>query len=99
MEFMDGIKVTDYAERVLNDQNGGDSELKKIALLEAVIGAFAHQIFVHGTFNADPHPGNIFVSESGSGCGRNSDSDKKSSRSPGSGDAPPKIVLLDWGMT
>jgi ubiquinone biosynthesis protein len=54
MEFIDGIKVSEITEDIESGCNprvvaswGADLVLK--------------QIFVHGFFHADPHPGNIFI--------------------------------------
>ena len=54
MEFVDGIKITDMAAI---DAAGIDRQ--EIARL--VMGSYFRQIFVHGFFHADPHPGNLFV--------------------------------------
>ena len=53
MEFLDGEKVTDAALEMGEEQ--------RTELISTVISAFAHQMFVEGVFNADPHPGNILV--------------------------------------
>jgi len=54
MEFIDGIKVSDT------------ETLKKIKIDKKEIAikcasAFLKQVFQHGFFHADPHPGNIFI--------------------------------------
>ena len=54
MEFVDGIKITDMAAI---DAAGIDRQ--EIARL--VMGSYFRQIFAHGFFHADPHPGNLFV--------------------------------------
>ena len=54
MEYVDGIKVSDI-ERL--EELGLDR--RKIALRGADL--IMKQIFVHGFFHADPHPGNIFI--------------------------------------
>jgi ubiquinone biosynthesis protein len=54
MEFIDGIKVSDVEAL---KQAGMD--LKEINRRGANL--FLQQIFEHGFFHADPHPGNIFV--------------------------------------
>jgi ubiquinone biosynthesis protein len=53
-EFIEGIKISDKNELV----NKG-YDLKKI--LDIFLEYFFNQIFLIGSFNADPHPGNIFV--------------------------------------
>jgi len=54
MEFIDGIKISDFERleergiaRDVIAQNGTEFILK--------------QIFIHGFFHADPHPGNVFI--------------------------------------
>ena len=54
MQFVDGIKITDMAAI---DAAGIDRQ--EIARL--VMGSYFRQIFAHGFFHADPHPGNLFV--------------------------------------
>ena len=54
MEYVDGIKVSDI-ERL--EELGLDR--RKIARRGADL--IMKQIFVHGFFHADPHPGNIFI--------------------------------------
>jgi ubiquinone biosynthesis protein len=54
MEFVEGIKISDI-DRI--DKAGYDREL--ITVRGAVF--FLKQVFEHGFFHADPHPGNIFV--------------------------------------
>ena len=53
-EYIDGIKLSDI-EKI--DQKGLDR--RKISALGTE--AFLSQILLHGFFQADPHPGNIFV--------------------------------------
>jgi len=55
MEFCDGFPIRNVQ---LLDQYHVDRRL----LLERVCSAWAAQMHVGGTFNADPHPGNILVS-------------------------------------
>lgn len=54
MEFIDGIRGDDYAAM---DRAGLDRKL----LAERGTQAVLQQVFVHGFFHADPHPGNIFL--------------------------------------
>lgn len=53
-EFIDGIKVSDL-EHLL--QEGNDLEL----LARRAVRLVFDQIFNHGFFHADPHPGNLFA--------------------------------------
>ncbi|KJE88683.1 ABC1 family protein [Capsaspora owczarzaki ATCC 30864] len=52
--FVDGFKVTDLAEL---DRCGVD----RLALVRRICQAYAHQVYIDGFFNADPHAGNILV--------------------------------------
>ena len=54
MEFVDGVKASDL---VSLQQMGNDLQLIAARGMNLVL----KQIFVHGFFHADPHPGNIFV--------------------------------------
>ena len=53
-EYVDGIKVSDTA--ALNASGADTLQLSKIA-----VRLMFDQLFKHGFFHADPHPGNIFV--------------------------------------
>jgi predicted unusual protein kinase regulating ubiquinone biosynthesis (AarF/ABC1/UbiB family) len=54
MEFMEGVKITDIAalERIGVD---------KQAVSQLVTNAYCEQLFLHGMFHADPHPGNLLI--------------------------------------
>ncbi|MEQ8201947.1 MAG: AarF/ABC1/UbiB kinase family protein [Syntrophomonadaceae bacterium] len=58
MEFMEGVKITDYEElsRLGVDRN-------QVALI--LLRAYINQILADGFFHADPHPGNLFVTPRG----------------------------------
>jgi len=56
LEYLEGIKI-DHVEEL--EREGYD--LKLIA--ERGAEAFMWQVFVHGLFQADPHPGNVLVME------------------------------------
>ena len=58
MEFMNGIKIGDYKEL---DRVGIDR--RKLAKL--LVSVYCDQILTDGFFHADPHPGNLFVTEDG----------------------------------
>lgn len=50
LKYMDGVR--------LNDISALDSlGVNKQTLVETITRSYAHQIFVDGFFNADPHPG------------------------------------------
>ncbi len=54
MEFVDGIKITD-----LEAIDAAGIDRQQIAQL--LTDSYFKQIFSHGFFHADPHPGNLFV--------------------------------------
>jgi len=58
MEFMEGIKISNYAEL---SQAGVNREVIARKLLQTYI----KQVLVDGFFHADPHPGNLFVTQEG----------------------------------
>ncbi|KAL6549714.1 hypothetical protein OROMI_020202 [Orobanche minor] len=56
LEYMDGVR--------LNDSESMQSlGVDKQKLVEEITRAYAHQIYVDGFFNGDPHPGNFLVSK------------------------------------
>ncbi len=54
MEYLDGIKITDLEAM---HREGIDPQ----AVAQLTIDAFCEQLYIHGMFHADPHPGNLFV--------------------------------------
>jgi ubiquinone biosynthesis protein len=54
MEFMRGVKISEYAAL---DQLG----LNRPQIAQLLINTYCQQVFVDGFFHADPHPGNLFV--------------------------------------
>ena len=54
MEFVEGIKITDF-DRL--DAAGIDRQ----AVARLLAESYVRQIFAHGFFHADPHPGNLFI--------------------------------------
>jgi predicted unusual protein kinase regulating ubiquinone biosynthesis (AarF/ABC1/UbiB family) len=56
MEYIEGTKITDLSPLVLIDIEGA-------ALAEELFRAYLHQVLLDGTFHADPHPGNVFLTE------------------------------------
>ncbi len=54
MEYLEGIKITDLAGL---ERAGIDTQ----AVAQLVIDAYCEQLYLHGMFHADPHPGNLFV--------------------------------------
>lgn len=58
MEYVDGYKITDLKNLKKFNITGEQLALRGIRL-------YFEQVFEHGFFHADPHPGNIFVLEDG----------------------------------
>ncbi|HET6793088.1 MAG TPA: AarF/ABC1/UbiB kinase family protein, partial [Acidimicrobiales bacterium] len=58
MDRIDGRKVTELGRFGLLDVDGA-------ALADALFAVYLDQIFVHGFFHADPHPGNVLVTDDG----------------------------------
>ena len=58
MDFIRGRKVTSVSPVRRLELNGG-------ALAEELCRAYLHQTLVDGFFHADPHPGNVFLTEDG----------------------------------
>lgn len=54
MDFIEGTKITELSPLTHLDLDGN-------ALAEEVFQAYLKQVLVDGTFHADPHPGNIFL--------------------------------------
>ena len=58
MELVDGVKVTDISGLRRTEQ-----DFQKIGA--AVMRGYLDQVFVHGEIHADPHPGNLLVTQDG----------------------------------
>jgi ubiquinone biosynthesis protein len=56
MEYIEGRKITELSPIARLDFDGD-------ALAEELFRAYLQQVLVDGVFHADPHPGNIFVTE------------------------------------
>ncbi|PKA51417.1 putative aarF domain-containing protein kinase [Apostasia shenzhenica] len=56
LQYMDGIRLNDTQSL---EAYGVDKQ----KLVEEITRAYAHQIYVDGFFNGDPHPGNFLVSK------------------------------------
>lgn len=54
-EYMDGVRLNDF-------NSLQDLGVDKKKLVEEITRAYAHQIYVDGFFNGDPHPGTYGVS-------------------------------------
>ena len=62
MEFISGIKVTDLKNKTRQNKNRCRLYAEKGA------NSILRQIFDHGFFHADPHPGNIFIMDNNKIC-------------------------------
>lgn len=58
MELVDGVKATDITGIRRTEQDLG-------LLASAVMRGYLDQVFVHGEIHADPHPGNLLVTNDG----------------------------------
>ena len=58
MDYLSGNKVTDLSGVVITDVDGE-------TLVEELFKAYLQQILVDGFFHADPHPGNLLLTERG----------------------------------
>lgn len=58
MEYIEGHKITDLKDLSAHKITGEDLAKRGISL-------YFEQVFEHGFFHADPHPGNIFVLDDG----------------------------------
>ena len=58
MEFVHGRKITDITPLVRQDFDG-------LKLARELFRAYLHQIIIDGFFHADPHPGNVFLTDKG----------------------------------
>tara|TARA_R110002073_G_scaffold154287_3_gene309326 strand:- start:14850 stop:16511 length:1662 start_codon:yes stop_codon:yes gene_type:complete len=56
MERVSGVKVTDVSPVVLLELDGHQ-------LADEIFAAYLHQILVDGHFHADPHPGNLWLTQ------------------------------------
>ena len=56
MEYVHGKKITDLSPLARMEFDGG-------ALAEELFRAYLQQILVNGFFHADPHPGNVFLTD------------------------------------
>jgi Predicted unusual protein kinase len=59
MEYMEGTKVDALASRIESGRLSG----KRV--VESVVEAYIQMMLVDGLFHADPHPGNLLVTDDG----------------------------------
>ena len=58
MEYIKGQKITELGSLAKQDINGA-------VLSEELFKAYLKQVLVDGLFHADPHPGNVFITDDG----------------------------------
>ena len=58
MDYIPGVKITGVSPLGLTEIDGA-------GLAESAFKAYLKQIFVDGFFHADPHPGNVFLTDDG----------------------------------
>lgn len=58
MEFLDGVSINKMNKVIKNDQ-------KKREIINNIFQEMLSEIFEHGLFHGDPHPGNIFILKNG----------------------------------
>src|SRR5258706_2228993 len=56
MDYVEGTKITKLSHVALVEMDGA-------ALAEEVFRAYLKQVLVDGLFHADPHPGNVFITQ------------------------------------
>ncbi|HEX9006018.1 MAG TPA: AarF/UbiB family protein [Bacteroidota bacterium] len=56
MEYVRGVKITAFSPLARLEVDGG-------VLADELFRAYLDQFLVHGFFHADPHPGNVFITE------------------------------------
>ena len=61
MEYVDGIKLSEVIA-------GNDPKYNKILIADRMVRAYFKQLFIDGFFHADPHPGNIFITDENAIC-------------------------------
>ena len=61
MEYVEGVKLSEVIA-------GDDPKYNKILIADRIVRSYFQQIFVDGFFHADPHPGNIFITDDNAVC-------------------------------
>ena len=61
MEYVEGVKLSEVIE-------GDDPKYNKILIADRIVRSYFKQLFLDGFFHADPHPGNIFITEENAVC-------------------------------
>jgi predicted unusual protein kinase regulating ubiquinone biosynthesis (AarF/ABC1/UbiB family) len=58
LEWIEGAKITDLSPVAL-------LEIDRKALADELFGVYLHQVLIDGVFHADPHPGNLILTQDG----------------------------------
>ena len=61
MEYVDGIKLSEVIA-------GDNPKYNKILIADRIVRSYFQQLFIDGFFHADPHPGNVFVTDDNAIC-------------------------------
>ena len=61
MEYVEGVKLSEVIE-------GDDPKYNRILIADRIVRSYFKQLFLDGFFHADPHPGNIFITEENAVC-------------------------------
>lgn len=88
LEFIRGVKITDAAV----------PRAQRARLVEGVVRAYSHMLYVDGLFNCDPHPGNILVGWEPN-AGNKGDGSNRTSTNHHTNSSNMEAVLLDFGLT
>jgi predicted unusual protein kinase regulating ubiquinone biosynthesis (AarF/ABC1/UbiB family) len=85
LEDVEGIKITDYAAIEA-------AGIDRVEVAQRLFDVYLQQIFEHGFFHADPHPGNLFVELAPQSAG---EEDEETEDGRG---APWTLTFVDFGM-
>ena len=61
MEYVDGVKLSEVIA-------GDNPKYNKILIADRIVRSYFQQLFIDGFFHADPHPGNVFVTDDNAIC-------------------------------
>ncbi|MGL4666976.1 MAG: ABC1 kinase family protein, partial [Saezia sp.] len=91
MDYMTGMKVSDYIDKANEQIQAGNSTFaeSKKRLANEIVDNYMKQIFDDGFFHADPHPGNILIT---TGAGSTTEQEAPSSGAGDSGESPAQTL-------
>lgn len=61
MEYVEGVKLSEVIA-------GDDPKYNRILIADRIVRSYFKQLFLDGFFHADPHPGNIFITDENAVC-------------------------------